>query len=93
MLGVWGGSLADRFSKRNIIFVTQALSDVQAQHRQMVRTIAGMPLVGSPGRLDGGRTDSGLPPPRLGEHTLEVLQGLGLAPDELERFKSEGVVA
>src|SRR5690349_10735115 len=31
--------------------ISQALGDVQAQHRQMVRTIAGAPLVGSPMRL------------------------------------------
>src|SRR4051794_40733911 len=49
--------------------ITQALVDVQAQHRQMIRTIAGVPLVGSPVRLDGERADSDLPPPRLGEHT------------------------
>jgi formyl-CoA transferase len=73
--------------------VTQALSDVQAQHRAMVRTIAGMPLVGSPVRLDGKRADSDLPPPALGEHTGEVLGTLGLEPGELERLKSEGVIA
>ena len=53
--------------------ITQALSDVQAQHRAMVRTIAGIPLVGSPVRLDGERADSDLPPPTLGEHTREIL--------------------
>src|SRR5262249_5929828 len=47
--------------------ITQALSDVQAQHRGMVRTIAGTPLVGSPVRLDGARADSDLAPPALGE--------------------------
>jgi formyl-CoA transferase len=73
--------------------VTQALSDVQAQHRAMVRTIAGMPLVGSPVRLDGKRADSDLPPPALGENTGEVLGTLGLEPRELERLKSEGVIA
>jgi formyl-CoA transferase len=56
--------------------VTQALTDVQAQHRAMVRTIAGMPLVGSPVRLDGERADSDLPPPVLGEHTREILATL-----------------
>ncbi len=72
--------------------ISQALSDVQAQHRQMVRTLAGMPLVGSPVRLDGSRADSDLPPPVLGEHTAEVLGGLGLEPHEIERLRSEGVV-
>ena len=43
--------------------ISEALSDVQAQHRQMVRTIAGMPLIGSPVRIDGARADSDLPPP------------------------------
>ena len=37
-----------RHSRRADQPVTQAFADVQAQHRQMVRTIAGMPLVGSP---------------------------------------------
>jgi formyl-CoA transferase len=72
--------------------ISQALSDVQAQHRGMVRTIAGAPLVGSPVRLDEERADSALPPPSLGEHTDEVVAGLGLEPREVERLKSEGVI-
>jgi len=72
--------------------LTQALADIQAEHRRMVRTIAGMPLVGSPVRLDGERADSELPPPRLGEHTEEILAGIELEPDSIARLKSEGVV-
>ena len=68
------------------------LSDVQAQHRHMVRTIAGMPLVGSPVRLDGDRADSDLPPPALGEHTEDVLTALGTESDELQRLRSENVI-
>jgi formyl-CoA transferase len=66
--------------------LTQALSDVQAQHRQMVRTIAGVPVVGSPVRLDGERADAYLPPPALGQHTAEVLAALGLTPQEIDRL-------
>jgi formyl-CoA transferase len=73
--------------------ISQALSDVQAQHRGMVRTIAGTPLVGSPVRLDGARADSELPPPSLGQHTDEVVATLGLEPHDFARLKSEGVVA
>ena len=72
--------------------ISQALSDVQAQHRGIVQTIAGTPLVGAPVRIDGSRADSGLPPPGLGEHTSEILADLGLEPLELERLKSEGVL-
>ena len=72
--------------------LNQALSDVQAQHRRMVRTVAGIPLVGSPVRVDGDRADSELPPPRLGEHTEEILSGIELKPDAIARLKSEGVV-
>jgi crotonobetainyl-CoA:carnitine CoA-transferase CaiB-like acyl-CoA transferase len=73
--------------------ISQALGDIQAQHRQMVRTIAGVPLVGSPVRIDGARADSDLPPPKLGEHTNDVLASLGVAPDEAARLRSKGVVA
>jgi formyl-CoA transferase len=72
--------------------ISQALEDVQAQHRQMVRTIAGIPLVGSPVRLDGARADSDLPPPALGEHTDEVLASLSVAADEAARLRAEGAV-
>jgi formyl-CoA transferase len=71
--------------------ITQALSDVQARHRQMVRNIAGVPLVGSPIRLNGDRADSDLPPPALGEHTDEVLANLADA-DELARLRESGVI-
>jgi len=72
--------------------ISQALEDVQAQHRAMVRSIAGMPLVGSPMRLDGARADSELPPPSLGEHTAEVLEGLGIDKAETARLREAGVI-
>jgi formyl-CoA transferase len=72
--------------------VGQALSDVQAQHRGMVRTIAGMPLVGSPLRLDRERADSDLPPPALGDHTSEILSQLGVATGEIDRLRTAGVI-
>src|SRR5689334_5843132 len=72
--------------------ITQALSDVQAQHRQMVRAIAGVPLVGSPVRLDGERTDSDLPPPRLGEHTGELLANIGIDPGDADRLRAAGII-
>jgi crotonobetainyl-CoA:carnitine CoA-transferase CaiB-like acyl-CoA transferase len=72
--------------------ISQALSDVQARHRKMVRSIAGVPLVGSPVRVDGKRADSELPPPTLGEHTGEVLRSLGIASDEVSRLSARGVV-
>jgi crotonobetainyl-CoA:carnitine CoA-transferase CaiB-like acyl-CoA transferase len=73
--------------------ISQALADVQAQHRQMVRTIAGVPTVGSPVRMDGERADSDLPPPALGEHTGEVLSRLGLTADDLERLRGVNVIS
>jgi len=72
--------------------ITQALGDVQAQHRAMVRMIAGTPLVGCPVRIDGSRADSTLPPPTLGEHTVKVLQELGIDGAEIARLKSEAIV-
>jgi formyl-CoA transferase len=72
--------------------IRQALSDVQAQHRAMVRTIAGTPLVGSPVRLDRDRADSDLPPPALGEHTIEVLAALGVDLEKIEQLRAEEVI-
>jgi len=72
--------------------VSQALADVQARHRDMVRTIAGNPLVGSPVRIDGERADSDLPPPGLGEHTMAVLGELGVPASDLAELARSGVI-
>jgi crotonobetainyl-CoA:carnitine CoA-transferase CaiB-like acyl-CoA transferase len=72
--------------------ISQALADVQAQHRQMVRTIAGVPLIGSPVRIDGERADSELPPPALGEHTGELLRAIGIDADEIRRLRDRQII-
>jgi formyl-CoA transferase len=73
--------------------VSQALGDIQARHRGMVRTIAGVPLVGSPVRLNGERADSELAPPSLlGEHTEEVLCSLEIDPERLASLRDAGVI-
>jgi formyl-CoA transferase len=53
--------------------IAGALADPQATHRAMLREMEGMRLLGSPLRLDGQRLDSDRPPPRLGQHTDEIL--------------------
>jgi crotonobetainyl-CoA:carnitine CoA-transferase CaiB-like acyl-CoA transferase len=73
--------------------MTQALADVQVQHRRMVRTMAGIPVVGSPVRMAGKRADAQLPPPGLGEHTADVVAALGLASEEVERLRAARVIA
>jgi formyl-CoA transferase len=72
--------------------VTQALSDIQAQHRGMVRAMAGIPQVGSPVRFDGEHADSDLPPPALGQHTLEIVEALGLSKNEIDLLKKARVI-
>lgn len=56
--------------------IAGALADPQATHRAMLREMDGLRLVGSPVRLDGDRMDSDRPPPRLGQHTAEILAEL-----------------
>jgi crotonobetainyl-CoA:carnitine CoA-transferase CaiB-like acyl-CoA transferase len=43
-------------------------------------------------RCDGSREIDFRPPPTLGEHTREVLAGLGLSDDELHGLSSQGVI-
>ena len=71
--------------------VSQALGDRQAVHRGMAREAGGVPLVGSPLRIDGERQDSDLPPPRLGEHGDVLRQWLG--EDELAELRARGVIS
>ncbi len=77
--------------------IRQALADPQAEFRHVVREIGSgrlgpVPTVGSPIRFDGERTDTDLPPPALGEHTDEVLAGLGLSEEEIAGLKGARIV-
>ena len=75
--------------------ITQALADPQAVHRGSRISAGGgalgdVPMVGSPIRLDGERTDASLPPPALGEHGDLLSEWAD--DEELARLKEAGVV-
>ena len=70
--------------------ISQALSDPQAIHRGMKVDVGGVPMIGSPIRLDGERTDAPLPPPHLGQH--DDLLAEWVDANELKRLKSIGVI-
>lgn len=78
--------------------VPQALDDARAEGRGMVTTVthpdAGpLPMVGNAVKLGSlGLAPTYGPPPRLGEHTAEVLASVGLAPHEVEALRRDGVV-
>jgi formyl-CoA transferase len=56
--------------------ISRALGDPQAAYRRMVQELDRYRLVASPLRLDGTPANSDGPPPKLGQHTDEVLAEL-----------------
>lgn len=75
--------------------ISQALADPQAVHRGAQLSAGGgalgeVPMVGSPIRLDGERSDALLPPPALGEHRDLLSEWADAA--ELERLREAGIV-
>lgn len=78
-----------------VLDLDEALTDPQVLHRRMVLEMEG-PEAGKV-RVLGNPIKSSLEEreawqaPRLGEHTAEILQGLGYSPEEVERFRREGV--
>ena len=52
-----------------------------------------MPLVDTPIRFSGEAREPALAPPVLGQYTDEILGGLlGMAADEIEKLREDGVV-
>jgi crotonobetainyl-CoA:carnitine CoA-transferase CaiB-like acyl-CoA transferase len=73
------------------------LADPQVAAREMVVEVeharAGrMKTLGTPIKFSATPTAVTRPAPLLGEHTDEVLAGLGYSPDDIERLRSEGAV-
>lgn len=53
---------------------------------------AAVKLVGAPIRFLSGPADIPSPPPRLGQHTTEILGELGFNSAEIDAFREEGVI-
>jgi len=80
-----------------ILGLGEALRQPQVRHRGVLREvpvegIGAVPLFGLTARF--GRTPGAIPspPPRLGEHTAEVLSGIGIGPEEQAALRARGVI-
>ncbi len=77
--------------------VKGALESAQAQALGVIRPsehpeTGRVDLLAPPLRLSESADEERYPPPRLGEHTEEILRGLGISEAEIERLRSEGAI-
>ncbi len=77
--------------------IPEALDDPQIAHRntlvELAHPVAGtLRQIANPMRFSEAPIAYNRPPPRLGEHTSEILRELGLAPDEIESLRQDAVI-
>ena len=72
--------------------VPDALSDPQTTLRNLVQTIDGLDLMGSPVVQNGTRPHAQTPPPTLGQHNDDIWREMGLNPDDIQRLRQEGIL-
>jgi crotonobetainyl-CoA:carnitine CoA-transferase CaiB-like acyl-CoA transferase len=73
--------------------LAEALSDPQVRHRGMVGEVDGVPVGPGPALNLANLPGSGLrPAPGFGEHTAEVLAGVGVGAEQLAELRAAGVV-
>jgi crotonobetainyl-CoA:carnitine CoA-transferase CaiB-like acyl-CoA transferase len=73
--------------------VGEAAAAMRRIEPDWITSIGGVSVPSSPILVDGERLPLRLPPPRLGEHTDEILGLVGLTPDDLKVLRQQGVVA
>ncbi len=81
-----------------ILCLMDAVTLPQVKARQLIKEFDGN-TIGRPFSvhrlgftLESGIPDVALPPPQLGEHTDEILQDIGYAPDEIARLRDKAVL-
>ncbi|HVY60342.1 MAG TPA: CoA transferase [Planctomycetota bacterium] len=77
--------------------VAEALGLAEEDIREMIIPVehpdAGrVKMVGNPVKIGGLGGTPAMPPPRLGEHTEEVLRGAGFRDDEIQKLKTAKVI-
>ena len=70
---------------------TGGLADITLPDGERAGQTAQITLM--PLRMDGQRLDVRCDPPRLGQHTAELLQGLGYTADEVAALHAAGAIA
>jgi crotonobetainyl-CoA:carnitine CoA-transferase CaiB-like acyl-CoA transferase len=73
--------------------VGEATDAMRTVEPDWISTVRGVQLPASPIRIDGQRLPIRRPPPRLGEHTDEILAEVGVTAEEINRLRVEGIVA
>jgi crotonobetainyl-CoA:carnitine CoA-transferase CaiB-like acyl-CoA transferase len=73
------------------LLATGGLADVTLPDGDLAGTTVKTTLL--PFTMDGGRLGVRLDPPKLGAHTRELLQSVGVSPAEIEALTGRGVVA
>jgi CoA:oxalate CoA-transferase len=82
----------------DILSLGAALTQPQVQHRGALRDVhvdgevGDVKLFGLTARLSKTPGEIKSPPPRLGEHTAELLAGIGYSKEDVTRLEEEGIV-
>lgn len=79
-----------------VLSVEQALDQEQIAHRGLLMSLSQddeeITVTRSGFLVDGQQTAVDAPPPRLGQHTDEILRGLGLTDTAIVRLQEEGTI-
>ena len=82
-----------------VLSVPEALASAQIAERGVLKSLGEVPGVDraitvtrTGFKLTGGDPDIASPPPRLGEHTDDVLKDLGYSTDAIERLRDAGAI-
>lgn len=70
----------------------QAFAEEQVQAQQMQIDMNGIALVGSPLKLSETPVSYRVPPPRLGQHTDDILAGLGYTEAQIAAFRRDKII-
>lgn len=74
------------------VFNDRHIAGLNMRHPVTHKTLKSFDIVAQPVKMSRSQARTGMPAPERGEHTSQILEGIGLTPEDIKTLQADGVI-